>query len=628
MMVDKEEEPISSSTTKKEYTTTSSTTSTTKTFEKEIDHHQSNNLSNYYRQSIDYIKSIDHVKLLIWIAYAFALKCTIQYAFIYPYFDYKEYLLVNDYTQWILQRSFAVISFISFYSLKVQVITLLGRNGILPIYSFIKEQSEIKKKGFWSKPSLFYFFSPDSLQDWHLNSLCSIGMILSIFYFMDILPTLNILLLYIIFLSFKNVGREFFQLQFDNLLCEVYVLSLLTPPFRIIPFFPIYTPRFYQITMWALYFWLTVRLFTASGLCKLTSHDPNWRNGTALSYHYWSQPMPMWTSYLFNSLPNFINKLSCYLHFIIEIGSPLLLFESYNHYVAYFNVGALVLLQIMILVSGNYGIFNLLAIQISLSLLQDDCVPNSIKEYLNDKIYINSTAKSSGLIWELAWDSIALGILLFYLSLSYIPLSQLSRNRMNYNNLLIKIYSVVSKFGLMNYYGLFGTMTTTRKEIIFEGSIDGKEWRQYEFKWKPGDLDRKPRFIIGHLPRLEWRLWFCQFQVAPSFRGEQWLDSLLEKMLLNEEDTVSVFLRNPFQSEPPKFMRCLLVPYKFSKNTPIDQFFNRVKSYLLPQLYVQIVNLGTEMLPNEKISPSMSSVLSKELEIGYKYLEGFILFSL
>ena len=43
-----------------------------------------------------------------------------------------------------------------------------------------------------------------------------------------------------------------------------------------------------------------------------------------------------------------------------------------------------------------------------------------------------------------------------------------------------------------NGYGLFAVMTTDRREIIVEGSNDGMNWLPYEFKYKPGDVDRRP----------------------------------------------------------------------------------------------------------------------------------------
>ena len=59
-----------------------------------------------------------------------------------------------------------------------------------------------------------------------------------------------------------------------------------------------------------------------------------------------------------------------------------------------------------------------------------------------------------------------------------------------------------------NSYGLFRVMTITRPEIIIEGSLDGKSWEPYEFKWKPSHANQALRFTGPHMPRLDWQMWF------------------------------------------------------------------------------------------------------------------------
>ena len=59
-----------------------------------------------------------------------------------------------------------------------------------------------------------------------------------------------------------------------------------------------------------------------------------------------------------------------------------------------------------------------------------------------------------------------------------------------------------------NSYGLFRVMTTTRPEIIIEGSLDGNNWRPYEFRWKPTNPKQSPRFAGPHMPRIDWQMWF------------------------------------------------------------------------------------------------------------------------
>src|SRR5262245_63506302 len=75
-------------------------------------------------------------------------------------------------------------------------------------------------------------------------------------------------------------------------------------------------------------------------------------------------------------------------------------------------------------------------------------------------------------------------------------------------------------------------MTTERDEIIIEGSYDGVEWREYEFRYKPGDIAREPRWNIPHQPRLDWQMWFAALEDP---RRLVWFSRFLERLLQNED---------------------------------------------------------------------------------------------
>ena len=62
---------------------------------------------------------------------------------------------------------------------------------------------------------------------------------------------------------------------------------------------------------------------------------------------------------------------------------------------------------------------------------------------------------------------------------------------------------------IANAYGLFAVMTTQRDEIVLEDSYDGVDWREYEFRYKPGDVTRPPFWNIPHQPRQDWQMWFA-----------------------------------------------------------------------------------------------------------------------
>src|SRR5262249_56543683 len=68
---------------------------------------------------------------------------------------------------------------------------------------------------------------------------------------------------------------------------------------------------------------------------------------------------------------------------------------------------------------------------------------------------------------------------------------------------------MVEPLHIVGPYGLFAVMTTRRYELVIQGSKDGVEWRDYEFRYKPGNVARRPLWNIPHQPRLDWQMWFA-----------------------------------------------------------------------------------------------------------------------
>ena len=75
-----------------------------------------------------------------------------------------------------------------------------------------------------------------------------------------------------------------------------------------------------------LFRWLLFRLVFFSGLVKLMSRDPVWRDLTALHFHYWTQPLPNPVAWLMFQLPMAFQKASTALVFLTELLVPLLFF--------------------------------------------------------------------------------------------------------------------------------------------------------------------------------------------------------------------------------------------------------------------------------------------------------------
>ena len=118
----------------------------------------------------------------------------------------------------------------------------------------------------------------------------------------------------------------------------------------------------------------------SSGLTKLTWGDPTWLSLTALTYHYWTQPIPTPLAWYASHLPRALQVLSCAVMFVVEVGLPFLIFAPRRpRRIALYG---LVALQALIAATGNYGFFNLLAIVLCVPLLDDEAWPASLRSRL------------------------------------------------------------------------------------------------------------------------------------------------------------------------------------------------------------------------------------------------------
>jgi hypothetical protein len=131
---------------------------------------------------------------------------------------------------------------------------------------------------------------------------------------------------------------------------------------------------------------------------------------------------------------------------------------------------------------------------------------------------------------------------------------------------LAEAYSKVAPFRSLNAYGLFAVMTTQRREIIVQGSDDGHDWRTYEFRYKPGTLDRPLPVIAPYQPRLDWQMWFAalgRIETTP------WFPNFLTRLLQGSPAVLALLEKNPFPENPPKFVRAVVDDYTFT--TPAER---------------------------------------------------------
>jgi hypothetical protein len=147
------------------------------------------------------------------------------------------------------------------------------------------------------------------------------------------------------------------------------------------------------------------------------------------------------------------------------------------------------------------------------------------------------------------------------LAVTFMQLVGIFRPRLVWPASIAAVANGLAPLRSLNSYGLFAIMTMSRLEIGVEGSNDGKNWRPYEFKYKPGDPMRRPAFVAPHQPRLDWQMWFA---ALGRYRDNPWFINFCLRLLEGSPEVLGLLERNPFPNAPPRFIRAVYYEYRFT----------------------------------------------------------------
>jgi predicted DCC family thiol-disulfide oxidoreductase YuxK len=455
-------------------------------------------------------------------------------------------------SRWIFLRLLALIYLIAFLSLRIQVLGLLGARGILPANIFL----QLVKNNFGSAshrlfPTLAWISSSDA----SLKLLCSGGALLAVLVILGLATGPALVLCWAFYLSLVTIGQDFLSFQWDILLLETGFLAIFLAPWRL-PEAPWRSgsSRVSSVMLWLLR-WLLFRLMFLSGAVKLASGDPSWRNFTALDYHYWTQPIPTPVAWYAAQLPAWFQKASVSAVFFFELAIPFLVLTPRRLR----RTGAVVIIafQLSIAATGNYAFFNLLAIALCLLLLDDAIWSRVLPNRMVERI---AAARPPG---RLAASGrkfrVALAAFLLLVSGTEV-LNTLGLGGV-VPGFLHRLIEWQAPYSLASSYGLFAVMTTSRLEIVIEGSDEGVNWRPYEFKYKPGELARRPPWVAPYQPRLDWQMWFA---ALGSYQQNRWVVNLIIRLLEGSPDALALLENNPFPNAPPRYIRASAYEYHFT----------------------------------------------------------------
>ena len=452
-------------------------------------------------------------------------------------------------SSWLFLRLLGVVYFFAFLSLATQIVGLAGAHGILPVSQLLATaESHVGRERYWFFPTLAWLNSSDAA----LQVMCIGGVLTSLLLIFDIAPILVLSLLWVLYLSLVTAGQDFMAFQWDSLLLEAGFLAIFLAPGHLWPRPGGRAPS-PRIPRWLLWF-LLFRLMFSSGFVKLSSGDPNWRNLTALEYHYYTQPLPTPIAWYAHLLPGWFQHASVVGVFFMELAVPFLIFAP--RLWRFVGAGLMMAFQLLIALTGNYAFFNLLTITLCVLLFDDAFLAGIFPRALSGRL---SVARPAPRRFSLRrWVTLPFALVIFaggllemadLLNIEWLPPAP------------FQLLSDLEPVHVVNGYGLFAVMTTSRDEIIIEGSDDGTTWRDYEFKYKPGDRNGPPRWVEPFQPRLDWQMWFA---ALGSPNSSPWFSHLVYRLLQGSSPVLGLLGKNPFPHSPPRYVRAVTYDYQFT----------------------------------------------------------------
>ncbi len=438
----------------------------------------------------------------------------------------------------------AVIYFVAFLSLGVQIPGLIGANGILPVSEFLQYIYQNHGVVAWLyKPTLFWFDS----SDFSLQAVAFLGCFVSLLLLVGIKPVWSLFVLFVLYLSLLHGAQIFLLFQWDTLLLEAGFLAIFLTggPSHLLLF---------------LFHWLLFRLRFMSGVSKISSGDPSWSNLTTLNYYFETQPLPHVGAWYFHQLPEWILQSGVVLVMFTELIVPFFIFLPRKFRL--FAAGMTIFMQLLIIATSNHNWINLLTIVLCLFLLDDailkKILPQRLWFYVSAETEMEEQVEAAQKIKK---RSYLLPVVAFMIVLSSTTVFFRMVTNIQLPEALDKSTLLVRSWGIGHIFHVFPNMQTERHELQLEGSDDGIEWKVYEFKYKPGALEQKPAFIIPHQPRLDWMIWFVPPRPSDMM---YWFDGFITRIHEGSPQVIDLLKYNPFPDKPPRYLRVQVYQYWFT----------------------------------------------------------------
>ena len=479
--------------------------------------------------------------------------------------------------RWLFLRALGLIFWSAFYSLLFQIQGLIGPDGILPAGDYLHQVREHLGivKGIWYAPTLFWFGSGPLA----LKLVCWTGLAASILLVLNLWPRLMIAICLVDFMSFVTAAQDFSSYQSDGMLLSAAFLCLFFAPPGLRPRLGRDHPPSRASLFLVQWLWFTI--YFESGLVKMLSGEPEWRNLTAMDQYYSNGPLPNWIGWYAQQLPHPFHAAVALYTLVAELGVVWMLFLPRRWRIVCFFI--VTPFQLGIILTANLAFLNHLVLALGILLLDDRFLVGAMRrwrapstkpplEIRNTEVEAHGPAPDSSLTthhsslfsgrWSLVtrhWSLYLSGICLSWVF--YVTAALLVLMLVPWLPLPTPPILALEPSRIANQYGLFAVMTRVRYEIEFQGSSDGQTWTAYPFRYKPQDPAQSPRFYAPYQPRFDWNLWFASLG---GWREYPWVVRTEELLLTNDASVLSLFAGNPFAGAPPHQVRAVEWEYWFT----------------------------------------------------------------
>ena len=313
--------------------------------------------------------------------------------------------------RWLFLRGLGLIFLSAFYALAFQIHGLIGQRGILPAGEYLGNVRRVlgAVEALWYAPTLFWLGAGDRA----LAIVIAAGIVASLLLIANVWPRLTTIACTVLFLSCIAALQDFSSYQSDSMLLEAGFIACWFAPRGVRPKLGTSDPAS-NLSLFMLR-WEWFRIYFESGIVKLASGDPHWRNLTAMDEYYQNGPLPTWLGWYVQHWPHWYHAGTVIVTLGVELLLVWMVWLSRPLRVACFLI--VTALQIGIIVTANYAFLNYLTLLLGVFLLDDQLLARVHWRFvLPERRYVRPRPK-----WARQVERGALGIVLYASVFAFFP---------------------------------------------------------------------------------------------------------------------------------------------------------------------------------------------------------------